>query len=68
MAVDKAIAGYDYIVYQINFHNIRFSRLSDEELKNKTLEFKKRLASGETVEDLLPESFALVKEAVKRLL
>ena len=42
--------------------------LSDEELKAKTPEFKKRLAEGETLDDLLPEAFAVVREAAKRVL
>ena len=42
--------------------------LSDEELRGKTKEFKERLASGETLDDLLPEAFAAVREAGKRVL
>jgi len=42
------------------------SKLSDEELKAKTVEFKERLANGETVDDLLVEAFACVREASKR--
>lgn len=42
--------------------------LTDEELKNKTEEFKKRLADGETLDDLLPEAFAVVREAAVRTL
>lgn len=42
--------------------------LSDEDLRNKTLEFKERLAQGETLDDLLPEAFAVVREADKRVL
>ena len=42
--------------------------LSDEELKSKTKEFKERLANGETLDDLLPEAFAVVREAGKRVL
>ena len=43
-------------------------QLSDEELRNKTKEFKKRLQEGETLDDLLPEAFAAVREAAKRVL
>lgn len=43
-------------------------KLSDEALQNKTLEFKERLKEGETIDDLLPEAFALVCEASKRTL
>ena len=42
--------------------------LSDEELRGKTKEFKERLANGETLDDLLPEAFAAVREAGKRVL
>ena len=42
--------------------------LSDEELKAKTVEYKKRLAEGETLDDLLPEAYATVREAAKRVL
>lgn len=42
--------------------------LSDEELRDKTKEYKKRLADGETLDDLLPEAFATVREAGKRVL
>lgn len=43
-------------------------KLSDEELKNKTLEFKERLAKGETLNDILVEAFAVVREAAWRVL
>ena len=43
-------------------------KLSDEELKGKTREFKKRLEEGETLDDLLPEAFAVVRDAGKRVL
>ncbi len=42
--------------------------LTDEQLKGKTAEFKERLAKGETVDDLLPEAFAVVREAAHRVL
>jgi preprotein translocase subunit SecA len=42
--------------------------LSDEELKNKTIEFKERYAKGETLDDLLPEAYAAVREGAKRAL
>ena len=46
----------------------QMQQLSDEELKAKTKEFKERLAKGETLDDLLPEAFAVVREAGKRVL
>ena len=42
--------------------------LSDEELRGKTEEYKKRLTEGETLDDLLPEAYATVREAAKRVL
>ena len=42
--------------------------LSDEELKHKTVEFKERLANGETLDDILPEAYAVVREAAWRVL
>ena len=42
--------------------------LSDEELRDKTREFKQRLGSGETLDDILPEAFATVREAARRVL
>ena len=51
---------------KINSFEPNIEKLSDEELKSKTQEFKKRLADGETLEDILPEAFACVREASKR--
>ena len=42
--------------------------LSDEELRGKTAEFKNRLAAGETLDDIMPEAYAVVREAAKRVL
>lgn len=53
---------------EINALEATFEALSDEELKNKTPEFKQRLADGETLDQLLPEAFAVVREASKRSL
>lgn len=44
------------------------AKLSDEELQQKTKEFKQRLANGETLDGLLPEAFAAIREAAKRIL
>ena len=43
-------------------------KLTDEQLRDKTREFKKRLSEGETLDDLLPEAFAVVREGAKRVL
>ena len=42
--------------------------LTDEQLRGKTAEFKKRIAGGETLEEILPEAFAVVREASRRVL
>ena len=54
------------LVAKINELENDFVKLSDEGLKAKTQEFKERLAKGETLDDLLPEAFASVREAAKR--
>ena len=56
------------IVDKINSFEPEISKLSDEELTCKTQEFKKRLNEGETLDDILPEAFAVVREASKRVL
>jgi preprotein translocase subunit SecA len=56
------------IVQQINSLEPEFEKYSDEQLKEKTLEFRQRVAGGETLDELLPEAFALVREAGKRSL
>ncbi|MCR5791895.1 MAG: preprotein translocase subunit SecA [Lachnospiraceae bacterium] len=56
------------IVDKIESYDEEYSKLSDEALKAKTTEFKNRLEAGETLDDLLPEAFATVREAGKRVL
>ena len=56
------------IVDHIESLEPEMQKLSDEELKHKTKEFKERLANGETLDDLLPEAFATVREAAVRTL
>lgn len=55
-------------VKKINALEPTFEALTDEELKAKTAEFRERLAKGETLEQLMPEAFATVREASKRVL
>ncbi len=55
------------IVEEINQHYEKLRKLSDAELQRKTEEFKQRLQEGETLDDLLPEAFAVVKDACRRL-
>ena len=56
------------IADKIESYRESYSKLSDEELKGKTKEFKDRLAKGETLDDILPEAFATVREAGRRVL
>jgi preprotein translocase subunit SecA len=56
------------LVEKIEALRPKMMELSDEELKAKTPEFKKRLAEGETLDDLLPEAYATVREAARRVL
>ena len=56
------------IVDKIEAMEPEFEKLSDEELQHKTVEFKERLEKGETLDDLLVEAFATVREASKRVL
>ena len=56
------------IVDAIEALDPQMQKLSDEELKDKTREFKERLAAGETLDDILPEAFATVREAASRVL
>ncbi len=53
-------------VVQVNSFEPALQALTDDQLKGKTAEFKERLAKGETLDDLLPEAFAVVREASKR--
>lgn len=55
------------IVEKINSLEESMMKLSDEQLKNKTLEFKERISKGETLDDILPQAFAVVREAAKRV-
>ena len=56
------------LVEQINGLEDSMKKLSDAELRNKTAEFKERLSKGETLDDILPEAFAVVREASVRVL
>ena len=56
------------VVALVNAQEARFVAMSDSDLRNQTVLFKERLAKGETLDDLLPEAFAVVREAAKRTL
>ena len=65
---DKEIKIIIPIVDKIEALEPEIEKLSDEQLKAKTPQFKERLANGETLDDILPEAFAVVREAGKRVL
>lgn len=65
---EKEIKKIKPIVAKINDLEPTFEPLTDDELKGKTEEFKERYKKGETLDDLLPEAYALVREAAKRVM
>lgn len=65
---DRIVKKYMRIVEDINALEQSMIELSDEQLCGKTSEFKKRLAEGEALDEILPEAFAVVREASKRTL
>lgn len=67
-ANDRFIKKQHKIIDQINALEPEFIALSDDALKAKTLEFRERLKKGETLDDLLPEAFATVRETAKRVM
>ena len=67
-ANDRFVKKQLKIVQQINALEPETEKLTDEELRAKTEEFRKRLKEGETLDDILPEAFAVVREAAKRTL
>ncbi|MFQ5862932.1 MAG: preprotein translocase subunit SecA [Candidatus Brocadiales bacterium] len=66
-ANERALAELWPVVEQINSFEPKMKVLSDAQLRAKTDEFRKRLEAGETLEDLLPEAFAVVREASSRV-
>ncbi len=64
----KRVAKYRKIVQKINDLEPQIKSLSDSDLKSKTNEFKERLNNGETLDSILPEAFAVVREASTRVL
>ncbi|CAA6807265.1 MAG: Protein export cytoplasm protein SecA ATPase RNA helicase (TC 3.A.5.1.1) [uncultured Thiotrichaceae bacterium] len=64
---DRLVKAYFKIVTNINALEDEYAKLSDAELKEKTFEFRKRLTDGASVDDILPEAFAVVREGSKRV-
>lgn len=67
-ANDRLVRRLGQIVVKINEIEPQFTALSDYDLQQKTAEFKVRLEKGETLDDILPEAFATVREAARRVL
>src|SRR5438876_8435610 len=65
---DREVKKIEPIIQKINSLEPQTSSLSNDQLTDKTSEFKQRLSHGETIEDILPEAFAVVREAGKRIL
>src|ERR1051326_2375867 len=65
---DRELKRLRPLVEKINSLEPSVQPLSDEQLRGKTAEFKQRLAAGETLDDLLPEAFAVVREVGRRVL
>lgn len=68
MADKKELKKFNRIVDSIDSLEPKFESMSDKDLKDMTNVFKDRLANGETLDDILPEAFAVVREASKRVL
>ena len=65
---DRLLKQYRKTVTRINAMEPDYEKLSDEQLKAKTQEFKERVAKGESLDDILPEAFAVVREGSKRIM
>jgi preprotein translocase subunit SecA len=64
----RKLKKYQPYITEVNLLEEEIKSLSDEQLKGKTVEFKQRLAKGETLDDILPEAFAVIREAGSRVL
>ena len=64
----KILRELSKVVEEVNAFESSISALTDDQLRGKTAEFKSRLTQGQTLDDLLPEAFAVVREAAKRTL
>ncbi|WP_311221736.1 MULTISPECIES: preprotein translocase subunit SecA [unclassified Acidovorax] len=65
---DRLLKQYRKTVVRINAMEPEYEKLSDDALRAKTQEFKERVAEGESLDDLLPEAFAVVREGSKRIM
>ncbi|MDB5725423.1 MAG: secA [Novosphingobium sp.] len=67
-ANDRYVKSLDKVVAKINDFEVALAAVSDEELAAQTVRFRAQLAEGQTLDDILPEAFATVREASKRVL
>lgn len=65
---DRLLKQYRKTVDRINAMEPEYEKLSDEQLRSKTQDFKERVAGGELLDDILPEAFAVVREGSKRIM
>lgn len=65
---DRVIAALKPIALEVNAFEPETSKLTDDELRGKAVEFRRRLTDGETEDDLLPEAFSVVREVAKRVI
>ena len=65
---DRLLKQYRKVVARINAMEPEYEKLSDEQLREKTQEFKNRIAGGESLDNILPEAFAVVREGSKRVM
>ncbi|GHT89085.1 protein translocase subunit SecA [Alphaproteobacteria bacterium] len=64
----RLVTKYEKIVSKINAFEPEIALLSDDDLRNMTVKFRERLVAGETLDDILPQAFAVVREASKRII
>ena len=64
---DRILKKYNKIIQKINIAENKLTNLSEEQIKLKTLEFKERINKGESLDNILPEAFALVKISINRI-
>lgn len=65
---DRVVKSYSKVVNETNALEDSYGKLSDQDLQGKTAEFRQRLEKGETLDSLIPEAFATVREAGKRVM
>ena len=65
---DRLLKQYRRVVERVTALEVQFEKLSEDDLRGKTAEFRQRVAAGTSLDDLLPEAFAVVREAGKRFM